>query len=66
VELQAEAHRALAELKVVLMTTPREAAASGRLLAVYCMGEASVLMREPAARRRKLARQRWRLLTDAA
>ncbi|MBW2244006.1 MAG: hypothetical protein JRH01_18655 [Deltaproteobacteria bacterium] len=48
------------------MTTPLEAAARGRLLAVYCMGEASVLMREPAARRRKLARQRWRLLTDAA
>jgi AcrR family transcriptional regulator len=41
----------------------QQAAARGRLLAVYLMGEPVVLVREPGAK--KLARLRWRILVDA-
>ena len=41
-----------------------QVAVRARLLAVYLMGDALVFVREPAARRRKLARLRWQLLVD--
>ncbi|MHC4493101.1 MAG: TetR/AcrR family transcriptional regulator [Planctomycetota bacterium] len=42
--------------------SPEQAEARARLLAIYLMGDPVVLAREPAARRRKLARLRWRVL----
>lgn len=42
-----------------------QAAMRARLLAVYLIGDGMVLVREPAVQRRRLLRQRWRLLVDA-
>jgi AcrR family transcriptional regulator len=42
-----------------------QATARARLLALYLIGDPSLLVQEPAARRRKLARLRWQLLLDS-